>query len=70
MANSGTNVSLGVVKYIKHNKINNSENFRRGGGSVPTKILMCLHVPKKSAVLACLTMSKKMGTVGGGLDCC
>jgi len=26
--------------------------------SVPTKILMCLHVPKKSAVLACLTMSK------------
>jgi len=26
--------------------------------SVPTKILMCLCVPKKSAILACLTMSK------------
>jgi len=26
--------------------------------SVPTKILVCQHVPKKSAVLVCLTMSK------------
>jgi len=26
--------------------------------SVPTKILVCQRVPKKSAVLACLTMSK------------
>jgi len=26
--------------------------------SVPTKILVCQSVPKKSAVLACLTMTK------------
>jgi len=26
--------------------------------NVPTKILLCLHVPKTSAFLACLTMSK------------
>jgi len=26
--------------------------------SVPTKILVCLRVPKKSVVLACLTMAK------------
>jgi len=27
-------------------------------GSVPSKILVCQHVPKKSAVLACLTLAK------------
>jgi len=26
--------------------------------SIPTKILVCQRVPKKSAVLACLTMAK------------
>jgi len=30
----------------------------QGENSVPTKILVCLLVPKKLAVLACLTMSK------------
>jgi len=29
-----------------------------GLSSVPTKILVCQRVPKKSAALACLTMSK------------
>jgi len=31
---------------------------RRPHDSISTQILMCLHVPKKSMVLACLTMSK------------
>jgi len=33
-------------------------HFASARSSVPTKILVCQRVPKKSAVLACLTMAK------------
>jgi len=40
------------------NALDPLEKFHKHAGNVPTKILVCQHVPKKLAILVCLAMSK------------